>query len=84
MYLPRANSKSIECIVDRIRMCDLKKHVKFLSAVIARFINLIIDTGHIPVELKCSIVRPYFKNGDHSLINNKCCGLIIFALNYFK
>jgi len=81
MYLPKANAKQIERIitsmknskspgVDQIRMFDLKKHVKLFNLIIAHFINMIIHTGHIPEELKCSVVRPIFKNGDHSIINN--------------
>lgn len=81
MYLPRASVKQIESIIgllknsktpglDQIRMYDIKKHVKILSPVITHFINSIIDTCQIPEGLKTSIVRPIYKGGDHSIINN--------------
>lgn len=51
-------------------MYDLKKHVKLLSPIITHLINRIIDSSIIPAELKCSIIRPIYKNGDHTVINN--------------
>lgn len=47
---------------DGIRMCDLKLIKSAISPLIARFINLCIDKGVYPNELKIAIVRdPYIK-----------------------
>lgn len=55
---------------DRIRVKDLKNVVDLVSPVIAKLINISLDTGVIPGHLKISIVKPVYKKGDHLLFSN--------------
>lgn len=56
--------------LDAIRTKDILQISKNISPVLAKFINLIIETGEIPDTLKHSIIRPIYKAGDHKDFNN--------------
>jgi hypothetical protein len=72
MYLPRTQVTDIIDIVsklknsapgaDNIRMSDIKQNVGLLAPVITRLINLIIEKGIIPEQLKHGVVRPIYKS----------------------
>lgn len=49
--------------IDQIRSIDLKMLNDSVASTIARFINISIDHGQYPPELKTGIVRPIHKNG---------------------
>lgn len=81
MYLPRATCEDIRRIVsqlnnskspgiDNIRMFDIKKHITILCPVITHLINKILSQAVIPNELKCSIIRPIYKGGKHTEMEN--------------
>lgn len=81
MFFRKATPKLIRNIIsnfnsnkgpgfDRIRMSDIKVVSDQISPIIAQLINKIFKYGIIPDGLKISILRPIFKNGDHTLFNN--------------
>ena len=47
------------------------KHVnKELSPILAQIINICVDQGYYPTELKKGCITPIFKNGKKNLVNN--------------
>jgi hypothetical protein len=81
IYLPKAKLTEIINIIkqmknsktpgiDKIRMYDIKKHADLLGPAITHLINIILRDGKIPSYLKCSVIRPIFKGGDHSILGN--------------
>ena len=55
---------------DGIRPKDLAEHAQILTPCITKLINNCFATGTIPIELKESIVRPIYKNGQKSDYSN--------------
>jgi Reverse transcriptase (RNA-dependent DNA polymerase) len=56
--------------LDGIRACDLKHINKKVCHVIAKLVNLSIQSGTVPAKLKISIIRPVYKKGDHLIYSN--------------
>ena len=61
---------------DVIKSC---KHI--IAPVLSHIINLCINDGYFPVELKIGCITPIFKNGNKELINNyrPVCSLSPFS-----
>lgn len=55
---------------DGIRLTDLKEIKNKIAPVIAHFINLSIEKGTYPDELKLAIIRPIYKQGPHEQFTN--------------
>jgi hypothetical protein len=56
--------------VDEIRVQELKHVQKEISPVLANFVNMCIQKGKYPDELKKSIIRPIYKQGSHCEYSN--------------
>lgn len=75
MYCGRANVEIISRIIqslpnkgpgsDNIRVQDLKLICPSISPLLAKLINLTLDSGHIPERLKLAVYRPVYKGGEH-------------------
>ena len=48
----------------------LKENHEVIAPMLCELINLSFSTGLFPNCLKCSIITPIFKNGDHNLVSN--------------
>ena len=71
------NGKGLYAIsTDVIKSC---KHI--IAPVLSHIINLCINDGYFPVELKIGCITPIFKNGNKELINNyrPVCSLSPFS-----
>lgn len=55
---------------DGIRPKDLRKNAWFMTPIITKLINLIMETATVPDTLKISLIRPIYKNGSKSDVNN--------------
>lgn len=56
--------------IDKIRTIDLVKSIDVLSPIIAHMVNLSLHSGCVPIKMKCSIIKPIFKKGDHKSFQN--------------
>ena len=81
MRLQKPNIENIEKIIkslrsdkapgiDGIRAIDVKAICNKLSPVIAKLINMSIQTGKYPEQLKTGVVRPIFKKGSRLDFDN--------------
>lgn len=55
---------------DGIRIIDLHRNFNTLKNVLLFLLNGILDSGIFPAELKTAIVKPLFKGGNHSRVEN--------------
>lgn len=55
---------------DTIRPIDLKNNACILTPIVTKLINLIVNSSVIPEDFKISYVRPIFKSGIKSDVNN--------------
>lgn len=56
--------------VDSIRITELRRNHDAIRDVLRSIFNEIIVTGNILVDMKMGIVRPLYKNGDRSCVEN--------------
>lgn len=56
--------------IDAIRAKDLKNNALHLTPIITKLINSSLNQAIVPDILKTSIIRPIYKNGDKSDVNN--------------
>jgi endonuclease/exonuclease/phosphatase family metal-dependent hydrolase len=81
MFMPNITDQIVNTLIDDlniakspgldgIRVKDLKLIKTKISPVITKLINLTLQTGKIPTLLKTSIIRPIYKNGNHSECTN--------------
>lgn len=55
---------------DEIRPIDLKNNASIFTPITTKLINLILDNSTLPEIFKISYVRPIFKSGEKSDVNN--------------
>lgn len=55
---------------DKIRLVDVKKCDNMLIELITKFINLSLNEGVIPNELKIAIIKPIYKQGPRNMFGN--------------
>jgi molecular chaperone GrpE (heat shock protein) len=81
MYFYRMNADSLYYIIhkikvksspgpDGIRPKDIKNNLFWLKLVLIHLINRIIDTGTIPTAMKTTNLRPIYKKGSRTDLNN--------------
>lgn len=81
MFIPSAKIKDIEKIIqnmscnkapglDKIRALDIRNGKEGISHILTRLVNLSINEGITPNELKISIIKPIYKQGTRSEFSN--------------
>lgn len=56
--------------IDKIRISDLRRNFTYIKDTLLLLFNNIIETGIIPRELKTAVVKPLFKGGQRSKVEN--------------
>lgn len=81
MFIPEAKCKDIQNIIkkmscnkspgiDNVRMIDIRNSNETILKIITKLINLSLKEGIIPKEMKISIIKPIYKQGQRNEFSN--------------
>ena len=56
--------------IDSIRPKDIKNNADALTPIITKLVNISLDKGEIPLEMKIAVIRPIFKGGAKTALDN--------------
>ena len=55
-------TKATSCALDRFPLALIKSNPCAVSPMLAKLINLSLQDSHVPMALKCAIIKPLLKN----------------------